>query len=58
MYKTMDDREITSYSTTLDEAIRSARGAWWNGSDERSFMIVNASGSTVAYVKRAQVTRG
>lgn len=57
-YKTMDNREVTSYSNTLDEAIRSARNAWWNGSDPRAFTIVNPSGTTVAFVKRAQVTRG
>ncbi|WP_158080395.1 hypothetical protein [Streptomyces sparsogenes] len=58
MYKTMDHREVTSHSNTLEEAIRGARNAWWNGSDDRSFSIVNASGSTVAFVRRGQVTRG
>ncbi|MFD5069124.1 hypothetical protein ACFWNC_14500 [Streptomyces sp. NPDC058369] len=57
-YKTMDNREVTSRSNTLEEAIYSARNAWWNGSDDRLFCIVNASGSTVAIVQRAQVTKG
>lgn len=57
-YRTMDDREVTSYSNTLEEAIQGAKGAWWNGSDNRLFCIVNASGSTVAVVQRARVTKG
>jgi hypothetical protein len=57
-YKTMDHREVTSHSNTLEEAIRGAKGAWWNGSDGRMFCIVNASGSTVAVVQRAIVTKG
>ncbi|MDI5965785.1 hypothetical protein [Streptantibioticus silvisoli] len=57
-YTTMDNREITSRSETLDAAIRGARNAWWAGRDDRFFMILNASGSTVAVVHRAQVTKG
>lgn len=55
-YRTMDNREVTSYSNTLDEAIHSACNAWWNGGDDRMFCIINASGSTVAVVERAKVT--
>lgn len=58
MYRTQDNRETVAYSNTLDEAIHSARNAWWNGGDDRLFMIVNPSGSTVAVVDRAQVTKG
>lgn len=57
-YKTMDHREVTSYSNTLEEAIRGAKGAWYNGSDDRTFCIINASGSTVALVRKGQVTQG
>lgn len=57
-YRTMDHREVTSHSNTLEEAIRGAQGAWWNGSDDRFFCIVNASGSTVAVVHRGTVTKG
>ena len=58
MYKTNSRSEVTSHSNTLDEAIRSARNAWWNGSDDRAFTIVNPSGSTVAFVKRGVATIG
>lgn len=58
MYRTMDSRETTSYSNTLDEAVRSARNAWWNGRDDRAFTIVNPSGSTVAFVKCGNATVG
>ncbi|MET9480990.1 hypothetical protein [Streptomyces sp. NPDC006638] len=58
MYKTMSHREVTSHSNTLDDAVRSARGAWWNGSDGRTFIVVNPSGSTVAHIKRGVATIG
>lgn len=58
MFKTMDYREVTSHSNTLEEAVSSARNAWWSGRDDRSFTIVNPSGSTVAFVKCGAVTVG
>lgn len=58
MYKTMDNREATSHSNTLKEAVYSARNAWWNGGDDRTFIVVNPSGSTVAHIKRGVATVG
>ena len=57
-FTTMDHREITSRSRTLNEAIRSARNAWWNGSDDRIFRITNPSGTCVAQVHKGVVIQG